>query len=905
MTTAPPRPPTPASSPGDARTLLVIGSLPTEPPQGWAVLHAPDLAAALPLLSGGAAAVVLHHDPAAGPAQAAALVTAAAPRPVAWCLPATHPGEEDTLLRLGVSEVVPAAATRPVLAGALARAEARGAHQRDMREREALYRSLVEHDAAVTVLLDQGLTIRWVGEGITAFTGHAVADLVGRPLRELLGSAGLPHLRDLEQWASAHPGRVRVGLLEVRHADGHDARLEAAVVQLAQVPAVGALGVRLREAPAEDERTQRLAESEARFRSIAEETPVPVWLEDPARNLIYENRTALEFVGRSFEEEQGQGWLATVHPDDVERVRAHYDWSTLQQRDLTLEFRMRRHDGAWRDLLQIAIPRWDDHGRYLGFLGVDIDITEIKAKAARTEAAEERYRLFVEQSTEGIWRFEIDPPVPVDLDPEAQVARMFQDSVLAECNPAMARMYGFVSPAELEGRRLHELLPPDDPQNRAYLQAFITSGYRLTDAESHEVDREGRHKVFVNNLVGIIEDGRVARAWGLQRDITERKLLEEEARQARKMEATGRLAGGIAHDFNNLLTAILGTTQLLLEDLPSGTAAHRDVEEIRRAAVRAANLTRQLLAFSRRQVLQPRVLDVEQLLRGVDSLIRRLIGEHIDLRMRSEPGLWPVKADPGQLEQVLVNLCVNARDAMPTGGILEIAAENLSLATSPPGTGTIIPPGHYVLLTVRDTGSGMDEATLRHLFEPFFTTQAPGQGTGLGLATVYGIVKQSGGYIFVDSALGEGTRFRIYLPQAEGRPEAAEAAERPVAPRGQGRVLVVEDEGAVRRLTRRVLEGAGYTITEAADGPKALAAVAAAPAPFDLVVTDVIMPGMSGQELARQLLARQPGLRILYVSGYSDEAILPLGRLPGGTAFLQKPFEPAVLLARVREMLGA
>ncbi|MBK8003437.1 MAG: PAS domain S-box protein [Gemmatimonadetes bacterium] len=847
---------------------------------------------------------MLHHDAAAGPAQAAALVIAAAPCPVAWCLTASRAGEEETLLRLGVAEVVPAEAGVATLERALARAEARGAYQRGARAREALYEGLVEHDAAVPLLVDADLSIRWVAGGIRALTGHAAADLVGRPVRALLGPAGLPQLRDLEQWASAHPGQVRVGPLEVRHADGHDARLEASVVQLAQLPAVGGLVVRLREAPAEDERTQRLAESEARFRSIAEETPVPVWLEDPARNLIYENRTALEFVGRTFEEEQGQGWLAAVHPDDVERVRAHYDWSSLQQRDVTLEFRMRRHDGAWRDLLQIAIPRWDDRGRYLGFLGVDIDITEIKAKAARTEAAEERYRLFVEQSTEGIWRFEIDPPVPVDLDPEAQVARMFQDAVLAECNPTMARMYGFANPAELEGRRLHELLSPDDPQNHAYLLAFITSGYRLTDAESHERDREGRFKVFLNNLVGIIEEGRVARAWGLQRDITERKVLEEEARQARKMEATGRLAGGIAHDFNNLLTAILGTTQLLLEDLPAGSTAHGDVEEIRRAAVRAANLTRQLLAFSRRQVLQPRVLDVEQLLRGVDSLIRRLIGEHIDLRIRSEPGLWPVKADPGQLEQVLVNLCVNARDAMPTGGGLEIAAENLSLTAPPPGTGTILPPGRYVLLTVRDTGSGMDEATLRHLFEPFFTTKAPGQGTGLGLATVYGIVKQSGGYIFVDSALGEGSRFRIYLPQAEGRPEAPPAADRPEAARGQGRVLVVEDEEAVRRLTRRVLEGAGYTITEAADGPAALAAVAAAPAPFDLVVSDVIMPGMSGQELARQLLARQPGLRILYVSGYSDEAILPLGRLPRGTAFLQKPFEPAVLLARVREVLG-
>jgi signal transduction histidine kinase/CheY-like chemotaxis protein len=468
----------------------------------------------------------------------------------------------------------------------------------------------------------------------------------------------------------------------------------------------------------------------------------------------------------------------------------------------------------------------------------------------------------------------------------------------------MTRQYGVEDPGALLGVRLGDLLSPDDPQNLEMLRQFIRSGYRLSDSESHERDREGRPKVFLNNLIGIIDHGHLVRAWGTQRDITLQRQLEEEARQSRKMETAGRLAGGIAHDFNNLLTAILGTSEMLLSDLDPGTPAREDVEEIKRAATRAANLTRQLLAFSRRQVLQPRTLDLNQLVQGVQSMLQRLIGEHIALETSTAADLWRVRADPGQLEQVIVNLCVNARDAMPKGGRLLVETANLRFPGARAGAEAIMPAGAYVLLTVTDTGTGMDGETLRHIFEPFFTTKETGRGTGLGLATVYGIVKQTGGFVFVDTEVGTGTRFRIYLPRVEGTPDAGEASAEPVRQRASGTILLVEDEAAVRRLARRVLEQVGYTVLEAPDGPEALRLVDRWDGDIDLAVTDVIMPGMSGQELSARLRATRPWLKILYVSGYTDDAILQHGTLLPNTAFLQKPFTPGALAQRVAEAMG-
>jgi len=346
-------------------------------------------------------------------------------------------------------------------------------------------------------------------------------------------------------------------------------------------------------------------------------------------------------------------------------------------------------------------------------------------------------------------------------------------------------------------------------------------------------------------------------------------------------------------------------SDLLLGDLPQGDPHRSDVEEIKRAASRAASLTRQLLAFSRRQVLQPKILDLNTVVRATENMLRRVIGEDINLITDLAKDLGLVKADPGQLDQVILNLAVNSRDAMPRGGNLAIATRNARIETSTVGVESIMPPGRYIVLSVSDTGTGMSPEIQRHLFEPFYTTKEPGKGTGLGLATVYGIVKQSGGYIFADTEPGRGSTFRIYLPRAQGKVEEPDTLQIHVPDTvAAGTILLVEDEEAVRKLARRVLEGSGYKVLEARDGKAALSAVAAHPGPLDLVLTDVVMPGMSGQELSARLVAQRPGLNVLYVSGYTDDAILQHGRLLPNTAFLQKPFSPATLVSKVQEVLG-
>jgi len=387
----------------------------------------------------------------------------------------------------------------------------------------------------------------------------------------------------------------------------------------------------------------------------------------------------------------------------------------------------------------------------------------------------------------------------------------------------------------------------------------------------------------------------------------ERRRLEEQLLQSQKMEAVGQLAAGLAHDFNNVLTAVLGSSELLLLDTPAGATTREEIEIIRDAATRAQDLIRQLLAFSARQVLKPVVLDLSALVDNVHKMLRRLIGEDIALTSTFAPGLGRVRADPGQMEQVLVNLAVNARDAMPAGGRLTLATANTDIEPPPPGAGAggPVPPGRYVMLQVTDTGSGMDAMTQARIFEPFFTTKARGRGTGLGLATVYGIVRQSGGHVAVESAPGAGTTFRIYLPRVEEALTAAAPPQPPPATAGSGTILLVEDERLVRVLARKVLEQAGYRVLVAEGGAQALELARGHNGVIDLLVTDVVMPEMSGREVMRRLLQERPAVRVLYMSGYSDEAVAQHGVLDVGTSFIAKPFTPTTLAAKVREVLQA
>lgn len=414
--------------------------------------------------------------------------------------------------------------------------------------------------------------------------------------------------------------------------------------------------------------------------------------------------------------------------------------------------------------------------------------------------------------------------------------------------------------------------------------------------------------VWLRDIIRVVRDptGKVRQLRGVIVDITEKKQLEEEYRQAQKMEAIGRLAGGVAHDFNNLLTIITGYTQLLLESLTPADP-HRDyVEQIQNAGERAAALTRRLLAFSRRQALVLEVLDLNSVVANTEKMLRRLIGEDIELVTIRPAGVNAVKGDASQIEQVIINLAVNARDAMPHGGKLIIETANVELDQAYAQNHAVVNPGPYVLLAVSDTGTGMDAGTMGHIFEPFFTTKEKGKGTGLGLATVYGIVKQSGGYIWVYSERGLGTSFKIYLPRAEEIKEKVEVVElRSAPPQGSETVLLVEDEDGVRSLVRGILEAGGYKVLEANRPLRAWATCQQFEGPIHLLLTDVVMPQMNGPDLAEKLKSLRPDTKVLYMSGYTDGAILHHGVLEPGTPFLQKPFTPDVLARKVREVLDS
>jgi PAS domain S-box-containing protein len=470
-------------------------------------------------------------------------------------------------------------------------------------------------------------------------------------------------------------------------------------------------------------------------------------------------------------------------------------------------------------------------------------------------------------------------------------------------NPAAESLFGWTA-GDVLGRPLPIVPEEKDAEHRG-LRARVLRGETLKGVELTRQRKDGSFVIVSLSAAPLYgAEGEVAGMLAIAADLSELRELEVHYRQSQKMEAIGRLAGGIAHDFNNILTAILGTSALLVMDLIPGSEAYQDVEEIRRSAERAAGLTRQLLVFSRQQVLEPRVLDVNDLVSSTRQMLRRLIGEHIELRTSLAPDLGAVRADPGQVEQVIMNLVVNARDAMPRGGVITIATANVDLDEAFAASHVPMPPGPYLRLAVSDTGVGMNAAIRARVFEPFFTTKEAGRGTGLGLATVYGIVKQSQGYIWVSSEPNKGSTFDVYLPRVGGAVESVLAEELPAQSlQGSEVVLVVEDQEDVLRLTRRVLEDQGYRVLSAHAGVEALRLSEYHSGPIHLLVTDVVMPGMNGREVALLLQPAHREMKVLYMSGYPDASVVRQGLLEPGLDFLQKPFSPQALARRVREVL--
>lgn len=523
-------------------------------------------------------------------------------------------------------------------------------------------------------------------------------------------------------------------------------------------------------------------------------------------------------------------------------------------------------------------------------LGLAMEIAESEAQRKRAEAelleSEEKYRVLFQSSSEGIL-----------------VADM-ETWCFSYANPAACRMFGYTE-QEFKTLKVTDIHPPEHLLEVGTQFEAVLTGAK-TQAEAQPCLTQGGATFYADiSTSPVMIQGRACNV-GFFTDVTQRRILQKQLYQSQKLEAVGQLAGGVAHDFNNLLSAIMGYGDIMKMHLKHDDPLYKSVEQILKCSDRAAALTRQLLAFSRKQILEPQVLNLNTVMREVESMLNRLIGEHIELQLHPASDLGSIKADPGQVEQIIVNLVLNSRDAMPKGGrlTLETAEVFLDESYAERHVGTL--PGPYVMLAVTDTGEGMDEATRSRIFEPFFTTKKEGMGTGLGLATVYGIVKQSGGSIWMYSELGKGSTFKIYLPRVDEKPLENPATKTTALLRGGGEtILVAEDEEANREIICEMLKISGYLVIPAKNGAEALRAAQSHEGAIHLLITDVVMPGMSGKQLAQELSVARPDIKVLYTSGYTDNTIVHHGVLDEGTAFLEKPFNLKGLTGKIRSVLDA
>lgn len=645
-----------------------------------------------------------------------------------------------------------------------------------------------------------------------------------------------------------------------------------------------------------------LKESEEKYRTILENIEDGYFEVDIAGNLTFFNDSLCRMLGYSKEEMIGMNNRKYTDPENAKKLYEAFNkvyrtgepikgfgWEVIAK-DGTKLF----------DEVSVSLMK-DAKGKPIGFRGIARDITERKRMEQALRESEAKYRLLAENSTDVIWTADMDLNVTY-ISPSVYRARGYtQEEIMA------MRLADQMTPNSiaLAIRILSEELAVEAREDRDLKRS------RKLDLEFTCKD-DSTYWSEVNLTFIRDSEGKAVGILGVSRDITERKraeeekaILQEELRQSQKMEAVGGLAGGIAHDFNNLLTVISGNCQLSLLELKEGDSRRGNIEEIKVAADRATSLTRQLLAFSRRQVLDMKALNLNTVIKELEKMLRRMIGEDVELVTSLADDLGMVKTDPGWIEQVIMNLAVNARDAMPSGGKLIIETNNAELDEPYARSHVALKPGLYVKLCVRDTGVGIAPEVRDHIFEPFFTTKKKGKGTGLGLSTVYGIVKQSGGSIRVYSEPGLGTTFHIYLPRVdESLEDMRKKVTREELPGGGETILVVEDEEDVRRLAVRILEREGYTVLEASCGNDALVLSKDHKEPIHMVLTDVVMPGMSGLQLADQLIHVHPKMKVLYMSGYTDNGVFHQGNLKEGVNYIQKPFTIDGLMKKMREVLN-
>jgi two-component system, cell cycle sensor histidine kinase and response regulator CckA len=629
---------------------------------------------------------------------------------------------------------------------------------------------------------------------------------------------------------------------------------------------------------------RELVEREELFHLISENAADMIAVVDMHGKRLFNSLSYQKVLGYSPEELQASSAFEQIHPDDRERVKRAADEARRTGIGKTLEYRLQHKNGSWLVLESTSSVIFDAKGDPEKLVIVNRDITERKRAEEALRRSEADFRSLVEDAPYGIYRATV-------------TGRLLQ------VNPALRRMLGY----EQEQDLLRKDLATDVFLHHGEYQRLVEHLTRTEEVKDVEMEwkKQDETPIIVHCSGRRINDEHGSPAYFevFAEDVSEKRVLEKQLRMAQKMEAIGRLSGGIAHDFNNLLGVIIGYSRVLKKSLGAENELAEHAVEIEKAGQRAAAMTKQLLAFSRQQVMTPEVLNLNTLVTDLEKMLPRLLGEDIEVSLSLDAELGSVKADQSQIEQVIMNLAVNARDAMPEGGKLKIQTANahLDLAYTRTHPGSRV--GQYVCLSVTDTGTGMDPGIMAHIFEPFFTTKERGKGTGLGLATVYGIVKQSNGYIWVDSAPGQGASFQIYLPLHVGQASEEQKPQPAEKLHGSEKILLVEDSEPLKNLAQKFLEAAGFHVLSAASGEEALEVAARYGKTFDLLLTDVVMPGMNGRVLAEQLLPRQPGMRVLYMSGYTDSFIAGHGVLEPGTHLLHKPFTDEVLIRKVREVL--
>lgn len=761
-----------------------------------------------------------------------------------------------------------------------------------LRDSEERFRTVAETASDAIILINEEGIIELANPAAQKIFGYSAEELVNRDLAMLIPERfQSAHRLGLGRFAST--GKRTIGWEAVElaglHRDGTEVPLELSFGAFTKKGKQYFTGI-IRDISERKRAEEALQESEERFRGLFENSKDTVFTCDLAGNFTSLNPAGELLTEYTSAEALKSNFATVVAPEYLAVAQQMISHKAAGDVATVYELEIITKSGQ-RVLVEISSRTIHRGGLPIGVQGSARDITERKRAEDALRKSEEQYRILFESNPQPMWVFDLET------------------SRFLALNEAAVRHYGY-SREQFLSMTLADIHPDEDAARLAGEELEKIDGlrqlgewrHRSADGQTIEVEVTANATNFGGRRAGLV----------LINDITARKRAQEalsasqmQLQQSQKLEAVGQLAGGVAHDFNNLLTAIIGFSDLSLRRMDEDDPIRRNLEEIKKAADRAASLTRQLLAFSRKQILEPKVLDLNAVVKDMYKMLRRLIGEDMDLATRAGADLGKVKADPGQVEQILLNLVVNARDAMPHGGKVTIETANVTLDERYAFEHVPVQTGDYVMLAISDTGCGMDKETQSHIFEPFYTTKEAGKGTGLGLSTVYGIVKQSGGFIWVYSEVGKGTSFKIYLPLVSADLRVAEKREQvlPTDLSGDETILLVEDDEVVRRMARLILESRGYQVLAARDGREALQVFCEHFSEIDLLLTDVIMPGMSGRVLAERVAALCPELPVLYMSGYTDDAIVRHGLLGDQLEFIQKPFAPEALTRRVRSVL--